>query len=118
MSFVDKAEQRKYIILCVELGMSPMDTKTNCLNRQSGSSVSRALVYRWHIRFSELFTTRLSSNRHTIVKESLTSIVLNPLQYCARQTMRGIALRNSIIVTSEHKILTVHMYMISGFSII
>jgi len=28
MSCVDKAEQRTHIILCVELGKSPMDTKT------------------------------------------------------------------------------------------
>jgi len=57
----------------------------------------------------------LSSNmaeRQTIITESLTSIVLNSLQHGARQTVRGIALRNSIAVASAHKILTEHMYMI------
>jgi len=28
MSFVVKAEQRKYRVHCIELGKSPMDTKT------------------------------------------------------------------------------------------
>ena len=53
MSFGAKAEQRTYIIVCVELGKSPMKTKQLQEKTQSVSSVSRALVYRWHQRFSE-----------------------------------------------------------------
>ena len=53
MSFGAKAEQRTYIIVCVELGKSPMKTKQLQEKTQSVSSVSRALVYRWHRRFSE-----------------------------------------------------------------
>ena len=53
MSFGDKAEQPTYIIFCVELGKSLMETNQLLEKTQSGSSVSRALVYRWHRRFSE-----------------------------------------------------------------
>ena len=49
--FEDKVEERTYIFFCVELGKSPMETKQLLEKTQSGSSVSRALVYRWHRRF-------------------------------------------------------------------
>ena len=45
MSFVDKAEQHTYIIVCVELGKSLMKTKQLLDKTQSVSSVSRTLVY-------------------------------------------------------------------------
>jgi len=117
MRFEDKGEQHNPYI-CVELGKSPMGTKQLLENTQSGSSVSRAVVYRWHIRVSDDSLAPLSSKlsvRHTIITESLTSNVLNSLQHYTRQTVRGIALRNSIVVAFAHKILSVHMYMISGF---
>ena len=41
MSLGDKAEQRTYIILCVELGKSPMDIKQPLEKTKSGISVSR-----------------------------------------------------------------------------
>ena len=52
MSLGDKAELRKYMF-CVELGKSLMETKQLLEKTQSRSSVYRALVYRWHRRFSE-----------------------------------------------------------------
>ena len=58
------------------------------------------------------------TGRHTVITDSLTLNVLNSLQDGARQTVRVIALRNSITVASAHTILTEHMYMISGFSVI
>ena len=48
MSFGDKAEQRTYIMFCVELGKSPMEIKLALGKTQSGISVYRAFVYRWH----------------------------------------------------------------------
>ena len=121
VSFGDKAEQRTYIIFCVELDKLPIQTKQLPENTPSGSSVSRALVYRWHRQSSEDSSAPLCSKmteRHTVITESLTSNVLNSLQHGARQTVRGIALWNNIAVASEHKVLTEHMYRISGFSVI
>ena len=60
LSFGDKAEQLTYMIVCVELGKSQMKNKQLLENTQSGISVSRALVYRWHRRFSEDSSAPLS----------------------------------------------------------
>ena len=60
MSFGDKAEQRTYIVFCVDQGKSSMEIKQPLEKTQSGISVSRALVYRWHRRFSEDSSAPLS----------------------------------------------------------
>jgi len=44
--------------------------------------------------------------------------VLNSLQHGARQTVRGIALRNSIVVATALQILAEQMYITSGFRVI
>ena len=59
MRFEDKVEQCTYKHLCVGLGKSPMETKQLLEKTHSGSSVSRALVYRWHRRFSQHSSTPL-----------------------------------------------------------
>jgi len=92
MRFEGKAEQHTFIFLCVELEKLPMGTKQLLVNTHSGSSVSRALVYWWHRRFSDHILAPLSSKltvRHTIITENLASNVLNSLQYYARKTVRG-----------------------------
>ena len=102
MRFEDQVEQHTFIHLCVELGKSPLGTKQILENTQSGSSVSRALVYRWHIWVSDDSLAPLNSKltvRQTIITKSLTSNVLNSLQHYARNTVRGMAQRNSITVT-------------------
>ena len=104
-----------HIYLCVELGKSPMGTKYLLENTQSGSSVTRALVYRWHIWVSDDLLAPLKLTvKHTII----TSLTLNALQHYARKTVRGLVLRNSITAAFAHTIISVHMYMISGFNII
>jgi len=72
MRFEDKAEQHTFIYLCIELDKSPMGTKQLMEITQSGISVSRALVYRWHIRVSDDSLAPLSSKltvKHTIINE-------------------------------------------------
>ena len=105
-----------YIIVCVELGKSPMETKRLLERTQSVSSVSRVLVYRWQRRFLGILSSKMNG-RQTVITESLTSNVLNSLQHGTRQTVRGIALCNSIAVESAHKTLTEHMYMKVGSEI-
>ena len=53
MSCENKVDQRTYITVYAELGKSSMEIKQFLEKTHSGSSVSRALVYRWHRRFSE-----------------------------------------------------------------
>ena len=60
MGFGDKAEQLTYKIVCVEQGKSLKEIKQPLGKTQSGISVYRALVYRWHRRFSEDSSAPLS----------------------------------------------------------
>ena len=54
MSFLEKAEHHTYINVCVELGKSLMEIKQLLEKTHCGSSVSRALVYRWHKHFQKI----------------------------------------------------------------
>ena len=51
MIFLDRVEHHTYINVCVELGKSLLEIKQLLEKTQRGSSVSKALVYRWHSRF-------------------------------------------------------------------
>ena len=73
-----KAAQRSYIKFCVELGKTPIETKNMLKQTKSGSQVSRALVYRWHKRFTDDKSTQLKLNicwRQTRTDEILTSLM-------------------------------------------
>ena len=59
MSFGDNAEQCTYIIMCRAREVTDGDQQP-LENTPSGISVSRALVYRWHRRFSEDSSAPLS----------------------------------------------------------
>ena len=52
MSCLDKAEHHTYINVCLEVGK--MEIKQLLDKTQHGSSVSRALVNRWHIYFQKI----------------------------------------------------------------
>ena len=109
-----KAEQRAYIKFCVELNKTPLETKKLLEQTKSGSSVSRALVYRWHRRFSEYTPTETSvkkAGRPTIIDDELTSKVLDMLREDARLTVRDIANIQDIGIATAHKILCEHLNM-------
>ena len=61
MSLQIKAEQQMYINVCVELQKTPVETKKLLEQTQTSSTVSRALVYRWHRRFSDYLETPYDS---------------------------------------------------------
>ena len=72
MSFGDKAEQRTYKHLCVEIGKSLLETKQLLERHLVVGSVSRTLVYRWLSFFPRRFLGQLSSKmtvRHTVITE-------------------------------------------------
>ena len=109
-----KSEQRAYIKFCVELNKTPLETKKLLEQTKSGSSVSRALVYRWHRRFSESTPTETSvkrAGRPTIIDDGLTSKVLDMLREDARLTVRDIANIQDIGIATAHKILCEHLNM-------
>ena len=77
---------------------------------QSGSCVSRALVYRWHKRFTDDPSTPYSAKngggRPSIITESLTSEVSSALREDARLTIQDIAVQFDIANATAHKLMT------------
>jgi len=106
------------MIVCVELGKSPMETK-QLLERHI---VVAVFPEPWSIDGTDGFhniprPNKLKNDWKTYCNHgSLTLNVLISLQDVACQTVRVIALRNNIAVTSSNTIFTDHMYIISGFS--
>jgi len=92
MSFLDRVEHHTYINVCVELGKSLLEIKQLLEKTQRGSSVSRALVNRWHIHVKKIPRPHLAkkmTERHTVITESLKLNMLNSHKDGACQTMRG-----------------------------
>ena len=98
------------IKFCVELGKTPVETQMLLKQTRSGSTVSSALVYRWHKRFSDEMATPVHSKgasgagRPSVISEELTSTVKNLLQQDARFTVREIALKTGVGVATAHKL--------------
>ena len=115
MSFEVKSEQRSFIKFCVELGKTPVETKKMLEMTQSGSSVSRALVYRWHRRFTDdpvtPYSAKNGGGRPKSITESLTSEVFNALREDARLTVRDIGVQFDIGTATAHKLMTENLNM-------
>ena len=75
---------------------------------QSGSVVSRALVYRWHRRYTDdpvtPYSAKNGGGRPKSITESLTSEVYNALREDARLTVRDIAVQFDIGTATAHKL--------------
>ena len=110
MSSQIKAEQRSSgcTLFCVELQKTSDKTKKQREQTQTGSNVSRALVYRWHRRYSDDLETPYDSKgagRPLVITESLTSYVHDALRQDARLTVHDITQQNNIGVGTAHRIL-------------
>ena len=119
MSSELKAEQRSYIKFCVELRKTPIESKKMLEMTQSGSSVSRALVYRWHKRFTDDPSTPYSAKngggRPSIITESLTSEVSSALREDARLTIRDIAMQFDFANATAHRLMDRKGILLSHF---
>ena len=107
------AEQRMYIKFCVELGKTPVETKTLLEKTQSARNVSRALVYRWHKRFSDGQLTAQDekrTGRPLIIDENLTLRVQRFIAEDGRQTVREVGEGCGIGKTTADKILTEYLH--------
>ena len=85
MSFGDTAEQRTYIMFCVELGTDGDQTTTG--KDTEWKQCFQSLCLSMAQTFSEDFSAPLSSKtagRHTLIMESLTLNMLNSRQHGAR----------------------------------
>lgn len=112
MNFDVKAEQRSYIKFCVELGRTPVQTKNMLKQTQCGRNISRALVYRWHKRFSDkLFSKNESkgAGRPSVTTEELTSVVQESLENDTRLTIRTISSNGGFFILLKGKCLNANL---------
>ena len=104
-------KQRSYIKFCVELRKTPIESKKMLELTLSGSSVSRALVYRWHKRFSDdpstPYSTENGGGRPSIITESLTSLVFSDTHL----TIGDITVQFDIANATAHKLIKHGTYM-------
>lgn len=115
MTSEKKAEQRNYIKFCVELGKTPVETKKLLEMTKSGSTVSRALVYRWHKRFSDgrySCDDEKGRGRRSIFDDSSVTLnVRRAIQDDGRRTVREVSVICDIGKTTAHKVLTEQLNM-------
>ena len=72
----DEAAYRTVIRFCVELVMTPVETQRNLKSVERHANVSRALVYKWHGRFSKGWSENPDSSKRGRPKNDEDSIVL------------------------------------------
>ena len=53
----ETAAHRSVIRFCVELGLTPAETQKKIFSTERHKTVSRALIYKWHRRYSDGLTT-------------------------------------------------------------
>ena len=83
MIFLDRVEHHTYINVCVELGKSLLEIKQLLEKTQRGSSVSRALVNRWHIHVKKIPRPHLIEAQINIVRQlTIASITRCSKQQC------------------------------------
>ena len=95
--------------ICVELGKMPVETKKLLEMTKAGSRVSRALVYRWHKRFSDGRSScddEKRCGRPSIVDDSRVMLnVRHVIQENGRHTVREISIICDIGKTTVYKII-------------
>lgn len=105
-------EQRTVIKHCVRVGMTPTDTYTFLRRDKSKPICSRALVFRWHKRFSdghEDVDDLKRSGRPSVASERDINSVRDMLQDDRRRTVREIGDSVQLKRTVVHKIMREHL---------
>ena len=111
-TLTSRTKQRAVIKHCVRIGMTPTDTCTFLTRDKSRPSCSRALVFRWHIRFSdghEDVGDLKQSSRPSVVSESDVKYVRDMLQEDRRRTVREISDTVQLKRTDVHSIMKEHL---------
>ena len=110
----ERAASRTVIEFCTEAGMSPVETIEKMRKTDKYKHVSRALVYKWHGRFSSLIPTSTELNVGGRPKV-ITGVMVTKVKACIdsdrRQTVRDIAAIVDLSKTSVHRILSDNLNM-------
>ena len=112
-TLTEQAAHRTVIKFCVDLGMTPTETKDKLHMTETHKNVSRALVFKWHKRFSEGYEEKdaIKKGRPREITDEIKEKVRSVINEDRRQTVREVAELVNICKSSVHNILTVDLSM-------
>lgn len=110
----EKLETRAIIKFCKDLGKTPTDTCKMLQKSRGKTSVSRALVFKWHKRFSEgreSIQDDTRSGRKLHVNETHLTSIKEALEFDRRVTVRELSEIADLSVGTVHNILSKELKM-------
>lgn len=115
MATSDKqAAHRNVIQFCVDLGMTPVDIYKKMQNSERHKNVSRALVYKWHKRFTdgeEENKENVRPGRPKTIDAGEVERVRTVINEDRRQTLNELVERTGISKSSVHRVLSDELNM-------
>ncbi|KAK3084951.1 hypothetical protein FSP39_021962 [Pinctada imbricata] len=110
------AEHKTVIRYCVDRGLTPIQTKKEIESSGMYGNVSRALIYKWHKRFTDGWTDNVTQGRKK--KDNLTTIkfVKKVIDEDRRQTVREVAEKTGISKSAIQRILSYDLGMSRVFA--
>lgn len=110
----ESAAHRSVIEFCVGLGMTPVQTYSKMVMVEKHSHISRALVYKWHRRYSDGLVEdkeNLNPGRPRTIDINVVNRVRETIDADRRQTVREISGQLDISKSSVHRILSDELSM-------
>ncbi|WAR01851.1 GVQW3-like protein [Mya arenaria] len=107
-------KQRAITKLCLAIGKTPSQTRTMLEEAELKPEVCRALVFKWHKRFSDGRTSVEDDSRRGRKKkitENLISKVCDVIEYDRRQNVAKISQQVCVSVGTKHTVFTKHLNM-------
>ena len=114
MASTDKLKIRANIKFCVDLGKTPTETFKLMKTTPRSRSVSRALVFRWHKKFTEGYYSledEKGRGRKTVITSDVVTSVHDALSKDRRLTVNLLSNMTGLSVGTVHTILTEHLKM-------
>jgi predicted transcriptional regulator len=114
MTSHERMEIRANIKFCADLGKTPTETYKLLQQTKRESSVSRALVFKWHKRFSDGRTDIKDDERpgrNAVIRTTSSTSIKKVLEGDRRLTVREIAEIADVSRGTVHRILTEDLNM-------
>ena len=115
ITFSNKVEQRAVIKFCVDIGKTPTETHKFIKQSVTHSNVSRSLVFKWHMRFSDGRGSLIDDKREGRLSFKTSDVVKNEVRDVIdgdrRLTVREVANKCIISKTTVHEILVQELHM-------
>jgi transposase len=105
------AARRTAIQFCVQSGMTPIKTFCQLKSTERYKNVSRALVYKWHGRFSDGYTENTPRGRPKYKDCRTVKSVKHVIDCDRRRTVRDVAEMAGISKSTAQRILTSDLSM-------